>query len=347
MNVNQFPDRIIEINQEHYLYFGGTAYLGLPTNKDFQELVIKNILQWGTTYGSSRSANIKLTAYENGESFLAQHIKAESAVTVSSGMLAGKLAIDVLNKTTDNFYHFTDIHPAIKTNSLPLFLNDKINPLLLDSKQERITILTDGVPSFQTKAVDLSALSAISNHKEITLLVDESHSFGILGNEGSGIYSDINLPIKRKVMVSSLGKAFGLNGGVIASDAAFIHQIKEQATFISAAGMNPAFAQTLADAKDLYKIQHQKLIENLKYIDLKLIKNEKIKFDKNYPLIYLEEENLIEILNANKIIIASFKYQENSNNLNRIVITANHLHEDLDKLINILNDYNSESKQDN
>ncbi|HJY14352.1 MAG TPA: hypothetical protein VJ304_16265, partial [Flavobacterium sp.] len=67
MNVNQFPDRIIEIDQEQYLYFGGTAYLGLSTNKAFQELVVKNILKWGTTYGSSRNANVKVAAYENGE----------------------------------------------------------------------------------------------------------------------------------------------------------------------------------------------------------------------------------------------------------------------------------------
>lgn len=339
MNVNQFPDRIIEIDQEHFLYFGGTAYLGLPTNKDFQELVIKNICNWGTTYGSSRSANIKLTAYENGESFLAKHIKAESAVTVSSGMLAGKLVIDELKKQTDSFFHFPNTHPAIQIkDSLPVFLNGNINPLLLDFKTEKITVLTDGVSGFQTKAIDLSVLAAIPNHKEITLLIDESHSFGILGENGCGIYSEINLPIKRKIMISSLGKAFGLNGGVIASDAAFINQIKNLDIFISAAGMNPAFVQTLADAADFYKTQHQKLLENLNYIDRKLIKNDTIKFDKNYPLIYLENENLIEKLKENKIIIANFKYQENASNLNRIVITANHLHEDLDKLVNILNE---------
>ncbi|WP_394776681.1 aminotransferase class I/II-fold pyridoxal phosphate-dependent enzyme [Flavobacterium sp.] len=339
MNVNQFPDRIIEINQEHYLYFGGTAYLGLPTNKNFQELVIKNIRQWGTTYGSSRSANIKLTAYENGENFLANYIKAESTVTVSSGMLAGKLVIDQLKKQTNSFFHFPNNHTAIQTNeSLPIFINDQINPRLLDSKFEKITVLTDGVSGFQTKAVDLSILKEITNHKEITLLIDESHSFGILGKNGSGIYSEIDLPIKRKIMISSLGKAFGLNGGVIASDALFINQIKEMDIFISAAGMNPAFVQTLADASEIYKLQHQKLIENLNYIDQTLIKNDNIKFDKSYPLIYLEDENLIELLKENKIIIASFKYQSNSKNLNRIVITANHLREDLDKLVNILND---------
>ena len=342
MNVNQFPDRIIEIDQEHYLYFGGTAYLGLPTNKDFQELVIKNIRNWGTTYGSSRSANIKLTAYENGESFLAKHIKAESAVTFSSGMLAGKLVIEELKKQTDSFFRFPNTHPAIQIkDSLPVFLNGNINPRLLDSKSEKITVLTDGVSGFQTKAIDLSILATIPNHKEITLLIDESHSFGILGENGCGIYSEINLPIKRKIMISSLGKAFGLNGGVIASDASFINQIKNLDTFISAAGMNPAFVQTLADAADLYKTQHQKLLENLTYIDQKLIKNTSIKFDKNYPLIYLENENLIDILKANKIIIANFKYQENANNLNRIVITANHISEDLDKLIAILNGYSN------
>lgn len=341
MNVDQFPDRIIEIDQEQYLYFGGTAYLGLPVNKDFQELVIKNIRNWGTAYGSSRSANIKLSAYENGETFLAGHIKAESAVTVSSGMLAGQLVIDQLRKQTDTFFHFPNTHPAIQANdSLSLFLNNKINPRLLDSKSEKITILTDAVSGFQTKAVDLSLLKEIPNHKEITLVIDESHSFGILGKEGCGIYSDITFPVKRKIMVASLGKAFGLNGGVIAGDAFFINQIKNMAIFISAAGMNPAFVQTLADASDLYKIQHQKLLDNLNYIDRKLIKKQIIKFDKTYPLMYLEDENLIEILKENKIIIASFKYQENANYLNRIVITANHLQEDLDKLVNILNNHN-------
>ncbi len=342
MNVNQFPDRIIEIDQEQYLYFGGTAYLGLSTNKAFQELVVKNILKWGTTYGSSRNANVKVTAYENGEIFLANYIKAEAVVTVSSGMLAGKLVVDELKKQTDTFFHFDDVHTAIQTNnSLPVFVDGKINSRLLDDKEEKITILTDGVPSFETNPIDLNVLGEIPKHKEITLLIDESHSLGILGQNGCGIYSDINLPIKRKIMVSSLGKAFGLTGGVIASDAFFIDQIKKSEIFGSAAGMNPAFVQTLADASEIYPKQYQKLIENLAYIDKKLIKYESIKFDKSYPLIYLKDKNAIHVLKENKIIIASFKYKQNADNLNRIVVTANHTKEDLDKLISVLNNYNS------
>lgn len=340
MKVEKFPDRIIEIDQKQYLYFGGTAYLGLPTNKKFQDLVVQNILKWGTTYGSSRTANIQLTAYDAGETFLASHMDAESTVTVSSGMLAGKLVLEKLKKQTDSFFHLNEIHSAIQIeNSFPVFVNEKLNDLLLDSKTEKIAILTDGVPSFQTKPVDLSFLKQISNQKEITLVVDESHSLGIINENGCGIYASIDFPIKRKILVSSLGKAFGLTGGVIASDSEFIKELKEIETFTSAAGMNPAFVQTLSDASELYKIQHQKLLDNLHYIDSILIKNEHIKFDKNYPLIYLLSKELVQKLKVENIIIASFKYTKEAEPLNRIVVTSNHLKEDLDKLVGVLNDY--------
>ena len=142
-------------------------------------------------------------------------------------------------------------------------------------------------------------------------------------------------------MVSSLGKAFGLTGGVIASDSEFIQEIKEIETFTSAAGMNPAFVQTLSDASEIYKIQHQKLLDNLSYIDSILTQNQNIKFDKSYPLIYLLSNELVHKLKDENIIIASFRYTKESEPLNRIVVTANHTKEDLDKLVGVLNNYSS------
>ena len=45
MKVNSFPNRILKVDKERYLYFGGTAYLGLPTNKKFKKILINNIFQ--------------------------------------------------------------------------------------------------------------------------------------------------------------------------------------------------------------------------------------------------------------------------------------------------------------
>jgi 7-keto-8-aminopelargonate synthetase-like enzyme len=67
----------------------------------------------------------------------------------------------------------------------------------------------------------------------------ESHSLGVLGNNGCGIFF---YPIKisnEKIMVASLGKAIGITGGVIASDQLFINQILSNSSFISSAGMSP------------------------------------------------------------------------------------------------------------
>jgi 7-keto-8-aminopelargonate synthetase-like enzyme len=138
-------------------------------------------------------------------------------------------------------------------------------------------------------------------------------------------------------MISSLGKAFGLTGGVIASDSEFINQLTTHDTFVSSAGMNAAFVQTMADAEAIYLEQHQKLKDNLNYINTHLIKNEAIQFDFNYPLIYPEIEGLNEIFTANKIIVTNFKYPTDTKDLNRIVITANHKKEDLHKIIHLLN----------
>lgn len=341
MKVNQFPDRLIELNNKEYLYFGGTAYLGMPTNPEFQQLVIKYILRWGSAYGSSRSANIQLTAYERGESFLAKYIQSKATVTVSSGMLAAKLVIEELIPQTDVFFHFPNIHAALKTaNSLPVFIGNEINPRLLDNTYERITLLTDAVPSFHIQAIDLSVINLITSNKEITLVLDESHSLGILGNNGCGIFSTIqHKNIKRKIMVASLGKAMGVSGGVIASDHSFIHQMMMNDSFISSACMNPALAEAMSEAEEIYKKQHLKLKDNLNHVSSLLANNELLDFNADYPVIYPEIDGINEKLLSNKIILTNFKYTAGAKDLNRIIFTANHQQEDLNKLISVLNQY--------
>ncbi len=339
MIANQFPDRTINVDNQEYLYFGGTSYLGLPTNRKFQKILIKNLKKWGTAYGSSRNANIQLKCYDDAEQKLANFIKSDAAITISSGMLAGKIIIEQLIESTNTFFHFPETHTAIKApNSLPFFVDGKINSLLTNSKKETIVVLTDAVPTSKIEAIDLSVLDLISDSKQITLVVDESHSLGILGKEGCGIFSKIrNKNLDRIILTSSLGKAFGITGGVIASDLAFINQIKKNASYASAAGMNPGFAQSISDTHFIYLTQYYKLQSNLKYISKNLKPNPKIEFSEKYPLLYPKISGINQKLKDQNIIITNFEYPNETGYLNRIVITANHTKKDLKKLITILN----------
>ena len=339
MTLDSSPDNKIQIGGKKYLYFGGTAYLGLPNDTDFKDIIIKNIKKWGTSYGSSRMANISLSCYENAENYLSKFIGSESSLTVSSGMLAGKIAVDVLKKSTDVFYHFDGNHEAIQVaKSLPFYENNKLNERLLDAHSEDITILTDGVISGAVTAFRDKILNEISTTKNITILIDESHSFGILGTNGNGIFSTINHPkIKRKILVSSLGKAFGITGGIIAGDKNIIDQAKLNPIYGSSAGMNPGFAQSICEAQIIFLNKLKNLKNNLSYIDSHLKKRIEIIFSKNYPLIYTTIDGIYEKFLEKNIVITNFKYPTSDKNLNRIVVTANHTIEDLDEMIAVLN----------
>jgi len=338
MIINGFPDREIKVNTESYLYFGGTAYLGLPTNPEFKNSLTKSINKWGSFYGSSRNSNIKLSVYANVEKLFAEQIGSEDSVTVSSGTLAGKLVLEYLSHGENSFYHFPKTHPAIlHKDSLPVFINGELHPNLKNDIEENIVITTDSILALEVEPTTFKFLENISSQKKMTLVVDESHSLGIIGNNGFGVYNSISKKnIKRMVMVSSLGKALGISGGLIASDTNLINSIKKEALFISSSCANPAYLETYLESQDLIALQQKKLQRNLDFLfnDLKL--NATFKFNEKYPVIYCENEKIYNYLFENKIIITNFKYPNYNGLMSRIVMTANHTLNDLKNLKQLL-----------
>ncbi|WP_281240020.1 aminotransferase class I/II-fold pyridoxal phosphate-dependent enzyme [Flavobacterium praedii] len=339
MDVNEIPNRVFYKDEKEYLYFGGTNYLGVTTLPEFQSILWKSLKKWGTSYGSSRSANIQLEIYKTAEDLLCKLMRTEATVTVSSGMLAGKLALEQLQHTTDLIFHFPGTHPAlIHPSSLPLLLNGKLNPFLFDSTVLKIGIVADAIPSLEVTPIDLSIINKIPNEKKITLLLDESHSIGIMGNEGQGILKQYELPnIIQKIAIASFGKALGLSGGYISGDLDFINGIKKLQNCIGASGMNPAFLETFVNAQEIYQLQRQLLKQNIKHVAENLIPNPAFTFSKEYPVIYFDNEEVLQLVLENNIIPTCFPYPTSSGKLSRIVISAHHTKEDLDKMIQQLN----------
>lgn len=340
MIVQQYPDRIITSNNTEYLYFGGTSYLGVNTHQKFQKMLFQNIKKWGTFYGSSRNSNIKLSVYDDFEQQFANFVHTEKALVTTSGTLAGKLVLDTLLKEQKYFYHYPKTHPAITTNqSKPLFVDDEIHPEIHNQKE--IVICSDAILGGEVNAVNFNFLDRLPVTIKIILVVDESHSIGILGKKGSGIFSDINHKnITRKIFVSSLSKALGISAGVIASDNEFIEKVALQDSFVSSSGANPSYLQTFLDTQYIYQKQRKKLQKNLDFLSKNLkIKDSSFKFDLSYPVLYLQNDKILSELERNNIIIANFTYPSYKSKMMRIVITANHKKSDLKKLINVLNKF--------
>lgn len=337
--VDEFPDREITVNGEKYLYFGGTSYLGMATNTKFQEIISESLKKWGSFYGSSRNANVKLAIYDKFENYFAEYLGTENALAVSSGTLAGKMVIDYLSKTQENFFHFPKTHPAVLSqNSLPLFIGDRLHPQLQNDIPKSIVITVDAILPLEIAPVSFNFLNEISSQKKITLVVDESHSLGVIGKLGEGIFSLIpSEKLHRKIMIASLGKGLGLSGGIIASDKKFIDGIRAEPVFISSSGANPAYLEAYMKGHHLYEKQLHLLTQNLNFLDKILTPKNDFQFNKAYPVIYANCDEVYKSLLKEKMVIARFKYPTYKNYLSRIVITANHTKADLEKLASVLN----------
>jgi 7-keto-8-aminopelargonate synthetase-like enzyme len=335
MQLDKLPNTTALINKVEHLYFSGTSYLGVSTLPQFQEIVFKNIKVWGTSYGSSRNANLKLNVYKRGEEFLSDFLNTQDCTTVSSGTLAGQFAIDTLKKIVTSFFYMPKTHPAIlPENALPVFDENGLNSLLIDENKETICVVVDAVAALETNPFNFDFLHKISSQKKVFLLVDESHSFGVLGKNGNGISPTINSNKNiETITVSSLTKAFGINGGIIAGKKSFIKLVRENSLFVGSSGMNPAFLESFLEGQDLYKNQLIKLQENCNYVYKNLKHLEKITISKNYPVFFINDEKIADYLLTKKIVITSFYYPTSTKKINRIVLNANHTEEQLNKLI--------------
>lgn len=116
--VDHLPGRLIEHKGKSYCFFSGTAYLGLPQNPAFQQLMIDATRQYGTVFGSSRNGNVRLSIYEEAEAKLAAFITDNltdklSTLTLSSGMMAGQVVSNWLRGQNIPIIYGPHTHPAL------------------------------------------------------------------------------------------------------------------------------------------------------------------------------------------------------------------------------------------
>lgn len=329
MYLNSFIKTKTVINHKEFLLFTGTSYLGVSEVAPFNKQLKQSIDIWGSAHGSSREANIQLSIYNTGEKLFAELFNTETSVTTSSGTLAGILSVKTLQNRNTAFLYMPKTHPSIlPEKSFPVFIDNKLNVLLTNSKKEEIIIITDAIASLETHPYSFTFLKEIHANKKVVLLVDVSHYLGVYNDFSPFTFNNIET-----IFVSSLGKAYGINGGVIAGNTTFIQQVKSSSLFKGAAGMSPAFLDCFVNSQNIYRKQQQKLQNNCEYVFKHLKNNAKFCISKSYPVFFYSDEALANYLFSKNIIITNFYYPTSTKKLNRIVLNANHTKEELDFLI--------------
>ncbi|SIR24103.1 pyridoxal phosphate-dependent aminotransferase family protein [Maribacter ulvicola] len=339
--INEFPDRTIVIKGKEYLYFGGTSYLGLQTDADFQSLFIKNIKKYGTAYSASRKSNIKISIFDEVDAHLAKLTGSESCITMSSGYLAGQLVCDYFSNTDYQLFYAPNTHSALYRNQQQVFQNwselknaletntDKIPVLFLDS----IDFHGDNYPQYNfLKNLPL---------KDIILVVDDSHGIGITGKNGGGSFGILQSLAPKELLVScSLGKGFGIQAGAIFGNTGRLHLLKQTSFFGGASPATPASLATLKDAQELINSKRNQLHKNTEFFLSKLSNTSLFVYVEGHPTFNFQNESLANFLQKNDVLVTNFRYPtENDALMSRIVLSASHTNQDILSLCNILNSY--------
>ena len=334
------PNRTVLVDGQEFLFFSGTAYLGLPANPAFQALVAQGQQQFGTAFGSSRNGNFQLGIYEQAEAQLAAWTGAGAALTTSSGMLAGQAVVRQLWADGFEFLYAPSTHPALwhlPTVDMPQKSFDDW-AIGLKNKQawaRKTAILTNSLDALRGQRHDFEWVNDLPNDQEITLVVDDSHGIGITGINGSGVFGQLAQRENVRVIVTaSLHKAMGIPGGVILSDTEISNTIRRSAYFSGCSPIAPAYLWAYTHAADLYAHAREKLNANVSFFREKT-KNLHIFSNEGFPVFYTEADALYDYLLTQNTLIYSFAYPKVTDKRNtRVVMSAWHGFDDLETLAN-------------
>ncbi|MBD2700988.1 aminotransferase class I/II-fold pyridoxal phosphate-dependent enzyme [Spirosoma sp. BT702] len=354
--INHLPNRVIEHNGQEYLFFSGTAYLGLPQNPAFQQITRDALGRYGTVFGSSRNGNLRLTIYEVAESKLAAWVMGNvpnaTSLTLSSGMMAGQVIVNWLRGQATTFMYAPKSHPALwydpnvtlPSLSFPEWVN-QLPDQLRNTSSGHVAILVNSLDAVASAYYNFDWVRSLPEDRPITLIVDDSHGLGVL-NEGRGIWPEIRQKLDavgssvRLLITASLAKAMGLPGGVVFGDSATLQSLRQTAFFGACSPMPPAYLEAYCHADTLYTEGYKRLMQNILLAEKLLLPSGIFQHSEGYPVFFTERDDLYQKLLNHQILIYSFAYPTAADRANtRIVISAFHTSEDIKRLADFVNTY--------
>lgn len=337
-------NRTIYAKEQEYLFFSGTAYLGVSASMDFSALIKEGLGLFGTSHGLSRINNVRLRVFEEFEISFAHHAGAQRAAVYSSGYLAGHAAVSLLEYKADAIFVAPSTHPAVLSTAIQKQISTSQNwidacvKFSSQSVGKHILLIANAVDALVPKIHDFSWVKNLPKKNKYTLLIDDSHAFGTVGEDIFGTYKKWkDLPVDL-VISGSLGKGLGLPAGIVLGNHKFITELTEQSIYRGASPPPPAYLWAFLKSQDLYKKQKDKLKDNIQFFK-KSSQNLNLQTtQEDFPVFRFDDSNLLQKLQEHQIIISSFPYPSpNDPPVHRIVISAWHEKEDLLALIKVLN----------
>lgn len=363
------PRYRLEGSDLEYIKMNSNSYLGLSMHPEVIKAEEKATSEYGVGPGAVRFISGSYKIHTDLEETLAHFHGREAAMIFSSAYMTSLGVISSLttNETvviSDALNHNCIINAMRMSRPVAKLIYahndmDDLKSKLLEAKEKgnRCLVITDGIFSMRGDHAPLDMIRRICDSADsdfiegVSLIVDDSHGVGACGKTGRG--TEELTGGKADVLIGTLGKAFGVNGGYVTGSKELVAFLREAApTYIYS---NPITVSESAAARKsieicnseagLKRLKHlkdmtERFRRGLENIGLETIPGQ-------HPVVPLmvrdtkRTANIVKHLLENGVLATglNFPVVPKGEEEIRFQINADHTEKDIDEALNILKNF--------
>ncbi|MCD6107640.1 MAG: aminotransferase class I/II-fold pyridoxal phosphate-dependent enzyme [Caldisericaceae bacterium] len=356
--------------EKEFLRMNANNYLGMSLKKEVIEAEEKAAKEFGAGPGAVRFISGTYTSHIALEKKLAEFHNREAAMIFSSAYSAmvGILAPMITQNTiiiSDELNHNCIINgiKLSRPRDKKIYKHNDMEGLasVLESSVgncKRVIIVTDGIFSMRGDHAQLKEIADLAEkynssfEEGVLTFVDDSHGVGAIGETGRGT-TEYTHEDRIDVLIATLGKALGVNGGYVVSSAEVIGFLRETAPFyIYSNPITPPEASAALASLEI--LDSDKGRAMLKHLHVMTARFESGLIDMGYevikgehpvvPLMVRDTEKTTELvgyLTDNGILATglNFPVVPKGNQEIRFQICADHTESDIDYALGVLRKY--------
>ncbi|MBS3110028.1 aminotransferase class I/II-fold pyridoxal phosphate-dependent enzyme [Candidatus Woesearchaeota archaeon] len=306
------------INGKEYLIFNSNDYLGLRHNAKIKRAEEEASKTYGAGPGAVRFISGTMQIHRDLEKALAKFHGREEGMIFSSAFAANMAVLHCIIKgqSRDSVVHPDTLVISDELNHRSIIDGIRVAGLDKDHKMifrhmdledldkvlsenkgkfKRVLIVTDGIFSMLGEHQDIGKMQEICDKHDndyeegIITVVDDSHGVAGFGKTGRGCEEASNG--KCDLLVGTLGKGFGADGGYVVGDKTMVDYLRESsATYIYSNPFSPGTAGAslasvnLVDSAEGHRLLHN-LNSNISYFKEKATKlGFKFACDSSHPI---------------------------------------------------------------
>ena len=270
----------VTINGKQKTMLGSNNYLGLTNHPKVIEAGVKALREYGSGLTGSRLLNGNVLLHDQLEDELADFVHMKNALVFSTGFGTNLGTISTICGPDDlvfsDEYNHASIVDGIRFSGARKCkyrhndMQDLEEKLAFSDPKYPRFIVTDGVFSMEGDIAKLDELTALSKKYPSRLMVDDAHSFGVLGPHGDGTAALFGVTEDMDLIMGTFSKSLGCIGGFIAGETTVIEYLKHHCrTMIFTASLPPSNVASVMAALGIIKAEperRERVMENAQFM---------------------------------------------------------------------------------